>query len=43
MAILLGRGWLGKEEAQAKGYNAWKRGWHNLGYIFTFKWARKSK
>lgn len=41
--ILLGGGWLGKEEAQQNGYNAWKRFWHNVGYVVTFKWAKKRK
>ena len=43
MAIIWGRGWLGKEDAQAKGYNSWKRFWHNFGYVVTFRWARKQK
>lgn len=43
MALLLGGGWLGKEDAQAKGYNAWKRFWHNVGYALSFKWAKKAK
>lgn len=43
MALVIGRGWLGKEDAQAKGYNAWKRFWHNVGYALSFKWAKKSK
>ncbi len=42
MAIILGAGWLGRAEAQAKGYNSWKRFWHNFGYVVTFKWARKA-
>ena len=41
--IIWGSGWLGKEEAQRKGYNAWKRFWHNAGYVVTFKWARKRR
>jgi hypothetical protein len=40
MALLLGWGWLGKVEAQQKGYNAWKRFWHNFAYVVTFKWAK---
>lgn len=43
MALLLGRGWLGKEDAQKNGYSAWKRFWHNVGYAVTFGWLRKSK
>ena len=43
MAFVLGRGWLGKEEAQKNGYNAWKRFWHNFKYVVTFRWARKKK
>ena len=43
MAFIVGRGWLGKEDAQAKGYSAWNRFWHNFGYVVTFKWARKAK
>lgn len=42
MALLLGWGWLGKSEAQEKGYGAWKRFWHNFGYAVSFKWARKN-
>lgn len=41
MAIITGLGWFGKEEAQERGYNSWKRFWHNFGYVVTFKWARK--
>ena len=43
MAIIIGHGWLGRAEAQAKGYNSWKRFWHNVGYVVTFKWAKKAK
>jgi hypothetical protein len=43
MALLTGLGWLGKEDAQVKGYNAWKRFWHNFAYVVTFKWAKKKK
>jgi hypothetical protein len=42
MAIIVGHGWLSKESAQIKGYNAWKRFWHNAGYVVSFKWARKT-
>lgn len=43
MAILVGFGWLSKESAQINGYNAWKRFWHNVGYVLSFKWAKKKK
>lgn len=43
MAILLGKGFLSKSDAQAKGYNAWKRFWHNFGCVVTFKWLKKKK
>lgn len=43
MALLTGFGWLGKEQAQVNGYNAFKRFWHNFAYVVTFKWARKKK
>ena len=43
MAIILGCGWLSKESAQEKGYNAFKRFCHNFGYVVTFKWARKAR
>lgn len=41
MAIILGKGFFGKEEAQKKGYNSWKRFWHNVGYAVSFKWLSK--
>lgn len=41
--ILWGSGIFSKEEAQEKGYNSWKRFWHNFGYVVTFQWARKKK
>ena len=41
--IIMGFGWLGKEDAKKNGYNSWKRFWHNFGYVVTCKWARKSK
>lgn len=41
--ILVGYGWLGKAEAQEKGYSSWKRFWHNVGYGLSFKWAKKTK
>ena len=41
MALLLGHGWLSKESAQIKGYNSWRRFWHNVGYALSFKWAKK--
>ena len=41
MAIITGAGWLAKEDAQTKGYNAWKRFWHNVWYVVSFRWARK--
>ena len=41
--IVIGSGWLGKEEAQKNGYTAWKRFWHNVGYALSFKWLKKSK
>lgn len=43
MAILIGHGWLSKKEAQENGYTKWKRFWHNVGYILTFKWLFKKK
>ena len=43
MAYFTGFGLLGKEEAQVNGYNAWKRFWHNVGYVVSFGWARKKK
>jgi hypothetical protein len=39
--LLLGHGWLSKESAQIKGYNSWRRFWHNFGYAVSFKWAKK--
>jgi hypothetical protein len=41
--LLMGYGWLGKAEAQARGYSNFKRFCHNVGYICSFKWARKTK
>ena len=41
MAIVLGFGLLSKEEAQARGYSAWKRFWHNVGYGLSFRWAKR--
>lgn len=41
MALWTGLGWLGKEEAQRNGYNSFKRFWHNVWYVVSFKWARK--
>lgn len=41
--IIWGSGWMSKPEAQEKGFNAWKRFWHNVGYIVTFKWAKKKE
>lgn len=41
--LIWGSGILSKEEAQAKGYNSWKRFWHNFGYVVTFKWLKKKK
>ena len=43
MALLLGYGWLGKEDAQKKGYNRFKRACHNFKYFWSFKWAKKAK
>lgn len=43
MAFFIGHGLLGKEEAQKNGYTAWKRLWHNVGYVVTFKWLKKKK
>lgn len=40
--LITGSGWLGKEEAQARGYNSFKRFWHNVGYAVSFKWAKKN-
>lgn len=39
--IIWGSGWMSKLLAQEKGYNAWKRFWHNVGYVVTFKWLKK--
>jgi hypothetical protein len=39
--LLWGSGWLAKEEAQAAGYNSFKRFCHNFKYVVTFKWAKK--
>ena len=41
--IVLGYGWLGKAEAQEKGYNSFKRFCHNVRYALSFKWAKKTK
>jgi hypothetical protein len=41
MAQFLGYGWLGKEDAQVRGYDSWRRLWHNVGYALSFKWAKK--
>lgn len=41
MAWVTGAGWFGSAEAQKNGYSAWKRFWHNFGYVVSFKWARK--
>lgn len=41
MAYFIGYGWLSKESAQIKGYNSWRRFWHNFGYALSFKWAKK--
>ena len=41
MAIITGAGWLAKEDAQTKGYNAWKRFWHNVWHAVSFKWVTK--
>ena len=43
MALLWGHGWMVKTEAQEKGFNSWKRFWNNVGYIVTFKWAKKKE
>jgi len=43
MALLLGYGWLSKTDAQQKGYNGWKRFWHNIGYALSFKWLCRKK
>ena len=43
MAIVWGHGWFSKEDAQQRGYNSWKRFWHNFAYVVKFKWARKAK
>ena len=40
---ITGMGLLGRADAQAEGYNAWKRFWHNFGCVVTFKWAKKAK
>lgn len=41
--IIVGHGLLSKEDAQKKGYNSWKRFWHNVGYAVTFKWLKKKE
>lgn len=41
--IVIGFGLLSKEEAKLKGYNSWKRFWHNFAYVVTFKWLKKKK
>lgn len=41
MAFIFGSGWLSTEEAKSKGYGAWKRFWHNVWYIVSFKWLKK--
>ena len=43
MALITGYGWLGKEDAQVRGYNSVKRFFHNVGYVLSFKWARKGR
>jgi hypothetical protein len=43
MAIFIGRGWLGKQEAQEKGYDSWKRFCHNFKYFWSFQWVKKAK
>ena len=41
--LVLGYGWLGKAEAQERGYNSFKRFCHNVRYALSFKWAKKTK
>ena len=41
--ILWGHGIMSKSDAQEKGYNSWKRFWHNFGYVVTFKWLKKKE
>lgn len=41
--LITGRGWLGKEEAQEKGYNSFKRFCHNFWSVVTFQWAKKKE
>ena len=43
MAIVWGKGWLSKTEAQKNGYTAWKRFWHNVGCLVTFRWQKNEK
>jgi hypothetical protein len=43
MAIIWGSGWFSKEDAQQRGYNSWKRFWHNVGYVVSLKWAKSAK
>lgn len=43
MALLWGHGIMSKPDAQEKGYNSWKRFWHNVGYVVTFKWLKKKE
>lgn len=38
-----GHGWLSKKGAQENGYNAWKRFWHNVAYVVTFRWLKKKQ
>lgn len=41
--LFTGYGWLGKTDAQEKGYGDWKRFWHNFGYVVTFRWLKKKE
>ena len=41
--LITGTGWLGRADAQANGHNSWKRFWHNVWYVVSFKWAKKAK
>lgn len=43
MAKWTGFGWLGREEAQERGYNSVKRFFHNVKYALSFKWAKKER
>lgn len=43
--IVWGWGWLSKSTALKNGVNGWKRFWHNVWYIVSFRWlwGKKNK